>query len=328
MSPILSLFDIAPVSPGGSAKETFDTSVILAQAAERLGYHRVWYAEHHNMPSIASSSPAVLIAHIANHTETIRLGAGGVMLPNHSPLVVAETFGTLETLYPGRIDLGLGRAPGTDQVAMRALRRDPSADSFPQDVREVQGYLSGNSLLHGVSAIPGSGTNVPIYILGTSLFGAQLAAAYGLPYAFGSHFAPAALEQAVSVYRDQFVPSPECAEPYVMLGVNVVAAETTAEAQTQFREALRRRTRQMIKRQPADPELTEEQLDAFLASPQSSAIRGMLDCTAVGDGERVRDYLTELARSTGADELLLAHQGLTTEQRVDSLQVTAQAMGL
>src|SRR4051812_31296420 len=191
----LSILDLAPVAPGQTARESFEASVKLAQAAERLGYQRVWYAEHHNMPTIASSATSVLIGYIAAHTSTIRLGAGGVMLPNHSPLTIAEQFGTLETLYPGRIDLGLGRAPGSDQNTMRALRRDAmSANNFPQDVLELQGYLTGPSRIPGVEAIPGSGTNVPLYILGSSLVGAQLAAALGLPYAFASHFAPDALQ--------------------------------------------------------------------------------------------------------------------------------------
>src|ERR1700712_3869955 len=198
----LSILDLAAVGPGESIADSFAGSVGLAQAAERLGYTRIWYAEHHNIRSIASSATSVLIAHIAAHTETIRLGAGGIMLPNHSPLTIAEQFGTLETLHPGRIDLGLGRAPGSDQNTMRALRRDPmSSDSFPQDVLELQGYLSGPTRIPGVEATPGKGTNVPLYILGSSLFGARLAAALGLPYAFASHFAPYELQEAVRIYR-------------------------------------------------------------------------------------------------------------------------------
>src|SRR5215216_6812907 len=231
----LSILDLAAVGREESIAASFEGSVELARAAERAGYQRVWYAEHHNISSIASSATAVLIAHIAAHTETIRLGAGGIMLPNHSPLVIAEQFGTLETLHPGRIDLGLGRAPGSDQNTMRALRRDPlAADSFPQDVLELQGYLTGPTRIQGVEATPGKGTDVPLYILGSSLFGARLAAQLGLPYAFASHFAPNALQDAVAIYRREFKPSAQLEAPYVIAGVNAVAADTTDEAQEMF----------------------------------------------------------------------------------------------
>src|ERR1700749_4876149 len=204
----LSILDLAPIGRGETASESFAVSVALAQLAEELGYERVWYAEHHNMPTIASSAPSVLIAHVGAQTQSIRLGAGGVMLPNHAPLTIAEQFGTLAAMYPGRIDLGLGRAAGSDQNTMFALRRDPqSADTFPQDVLELQGYLTGHTRVPGVDAVPGNGSNVPLYILGSSLFGASLAAALGLPYAFASHFAPGALEQALAVYRTEFRPS-------------------------------------------------------------------------------------------------------------------------
>lgn len=227
----LSILDLATIGKGQTVAESLAGSVAMAQKAEELGYRRVWYAEHHNMSAIASSATSVLIAHVAAHTNSIRLGAGGIMLPNHSPLTIAEQFGTLETLHPGRIDLGLGRAPGSDQNTMRALRRDHmSADSFPQDVLELQGYLTGPTRIQGVEATPGKGTNVPLYILGSSLFGAQLAARLGLPYAFASHFAPAALRDAVAIYRRDFKPSEQLSEPYVIAGVNVTAADTNAEA--------------------------------------------------------------------------------------------------
>src|SRR6195952_3354043 len=230
----LSILDLAAVGPGESIADSFAGSVGLAQAAERLGYTRIWYAEHHNIRSIASSATSVLIAHIAAHTETIRLGAGGIMLPNHSPLVIAEQFGTLATLHPDRIDLGLGRAPGTDQNTSRAMRRDHrAADTFPDDVLELQAYLGDESRVPGVNASPGRGTNVPLYILGSSLFGAQLAAAYGLPYAFASHFSPDLLHDAVEFYRREFTPSAQLSAPHVIAGVNVVAASSTAEAQEQ-----------------------------------------------------------------------------------------------
>lgn len=242
----ISILDLAHITEGMTARDSFDASVAMARSADELGYRRIWYAEHHNMATIASSATSVLIGHIAAHTRRIRLGAGGVMLPNHAPLTIAEQFGTLETLHPGRIDLGLGRAPGSDQNTMRALRRNPaSADTFPQDVQELQGYLTGNSLIPGVDAIPGKGTDVPLYILGSSLFGAKLAAALGLPYSFASHFAPSALEDAVAVYRREFTPSEQLKEPYVIAGVNVAAAETTAEAKEQAHAARRRMAAQL-----------------------------------------------------------------------------------
>src|ERR1700759_4349569 len=223
----MSILDLAPITHGQTATDSFAHSVALAQRAEALGYHRVWYAEHHNMGSIASSATSVLISHIGAQTRTIRLGSGGVMLPNHAPLVIAEQFGTLAALYPGRIDLGLGRAPGSDQNTMYALRRNPSsADTFPQDVLELQGYLTGNTRVPGVDAIPGKGSNVPLYILGSSLFGAKLAAALGLPYAFASHFAPAALDAAIATYRAEFRASEQLEAPYVIAGVNIIAADT------------------------------------------------------------------------------------------------------
>ncbi|HET8583781.1 MAG TPA: LLM class flavin-dependent oxidoreductase, partial [Jatrophihabitans sp.] len=215
----LSILDLAPVRHGQSARDSFAASVALARLAEDAGYRRVWYAEHHNMPTIASSATSVLIAHVAAHTSAIRLGAGGVMLPNHAPLLIAEQFGTLETLHPGRIDLGLGRAPGSDRTTMYALRRDhTSADRFPDDVLELQGYLADETRVPGVNAYPGRGTRVPLYILGSSLYGAQLAALLGLPYAFASHFAPAALQDAVAIYRREFRPSEQLDRPYVIAG--------------------------------------------------------------------------------------------------------------
>src|SRR3954468_17903912 len=265
----LSILDLAAVGREETITESFAGSVELARVAERSGYRRIWYAEHHNISAIASSATAVLIAHIAAHTETIRLGAGGVMLPNHSPLVIAEQFGTLETLHPGRIDLGLGRAPGSDQATMRAMRRDnTSSDTFPQDVLELQGYLQGKSRIPGVQAVPGAGTNVPLYILGSSLFGAQLAARLGLPYAFASHFAPDALHAAVARYREEFQPSEQLAEPYVMAAANVVAAADADDAQQQFASVRRRRVRSMVLRQPGTPEYSDAEIDAFLATPQ------------------------------------------------------------
>lgn len=327
MSTALSLLDLVPVAPGQSPRAGFEASVELARAAERSGYRRVWYAEHHNMASIASTATSVLIGHIAAHTETIRLGSGGVMLPNHSPLVIAEQFGTLETLYPGRIDLGLGRAPGTDQNTMRALRRsNTSADTFPQDVLELQGYLSGRSRVPGVQAVPRAEGIVPLYILGSSLFGAQLAAQLGLPYGFASHFAPDALHQAVELYRDTFEPSEQLAEPYVIVGANVFAADDHDEAVAQKTVAYRSRARAMISRGPAGRDLTDDQVDAFLDSPGGQPLRAMTRCTAVGTPEEVRAYLEEFAASTGADELILAHHAQSLTDRIRSVELTAAVM--
>src|ERR1700691_2024568 len=231
----LSILDLAPIARGQSAGESFAASVALARRAEELGYEPGWCAEHHTMPPIGSSATSVLIAYIGAHTSSIRLGSGGIMLPNHSPLVIAEQFGTLAAMFPGRIDLGLGRAPGSDQNTQYALRRDPqTAEHFPRDVVELQGYLTGNTRVPGVDAVPGKGSDVPLYILGSSLFGAQLAAALGLPYAFASHFAPASLEAALDVYRREFRPSEQLERPYAIAGVNVIAADTAAAAREQL----------------------------------------------------------------------------------------------
>jgi luciferase family oxidoreductase group 1 len=322
----LSILDLAPISEGQPVRESFEASVALAQLAEESGYRRVWYAEHHNMPAIASSATSVLIAHIAAHTQSIRLGAGGIMLPNHAPLTIAEQFGTLETLHPGRIDLGLGRAPGSDQVTMRALRRDPmSAESFPQDVLELRGYLSGHSRIPSVEAIPGRGTNVPLYILGSSMFGAQLAAALGLPYAFASHFAPAALTDAVALYRREFQPSEQQPEPYVIAGVNVVAADSNEEAQAQFRAIRRHRVARFL---VPDRALTDEEADMLLDSPQGRQIAGMLQYSAVGTPAAVKDYLDKFAAHAGADELIVAHQATEAAQRLRSATLLAEVAGL
>src|SRR6201992_2698162 len=227
----LSVLDLSPILEGSDAGQALRNSLDLARHVEALGYRRFWMAEHHNLPGIASAATAVALAHVAGGTRSIRIGAGGVMLPNHAPLLIAEQFGTLAAMHPGRIDLGLGRAPGSDQNTMFALRRDPSsAASFPQDVRELQGYLSGRTIVPGVDAIPGKGSNVPLYILGSSMFGAQLAASFGLPYAFASHFSPELLDQAIAAYRNEFVPSDALDRPYVIAGVNVLAADTVEEA--------------------------------------------------------------------------------------------------
>jgi luciferase family oxidoreductase group 1 len=319
----LSILDLAIIGKDQTAADAFANSVALAKRAEERGYRRVWYAEHHNMAAIASSAPSVLIAHIAAHTSHIRLGAGGVMLPNHSPLTIAEQFGTLETLHPGRIDLGLGRAPGSDQTTMRALRRDPHAsDRFPEDVLELQGYLRGESRVTGVAAIPGSRTNVPLYILGSSLFGAQLAATLGLPYAFASHFAPGALLQAVELYREQFRPSDQLAEPYAIAGVNVIAADSDADAQRQYEDVRRQRVARFL---TPGRDLTDDQADAILDSPQGRQIAQMMHYSAIGDAVQVAAYISNFAREANVDEVITAHASPTIEQRLRSLDLLADA---
>ncbi|MEU6859875.1 LLM class flavin-dependent oxidoreductase [Glycomyces sp. NPDC046736] len=325
----LSILDLAPIAPGRSARESFAASVELARAAERSGYRRVWYAEHHNMPTIASSATSLLIGHVAEHTDSIRLGAGGIMLPNHSPLIIAEQFGTLETLFPGRIDLGLGRAPGTDRVTMRAIRRDAtSSDTFPQDVLELQGYLRGESRIPGVQSTPLADTEVPLYLLGSSLFGAQLAARLGLPYAFASHFAPDALHEAIAAYREDFEASEQLAEPYVIAGVNVFAAEDRASAEAQRAISYRNRARAFVKRGQGGRDYTDDEIDAFLASAAGAQLSAMTRYTATGTGDEVRQYLEDFAASVAADELITAHHAEQVDDRVRSVELTAQALKL
>jgi luciferase family oxidoreductase group 1 len=318
----LSILDLAPITPGQTVRESFANSVRLAQVAEASGYTRVWYAEHHNMPTIASSATSVLIGHVADHTSTIRLGSGGVMLPNHSPLSIAEQFGTLAELHPGRIDLGLGRAPGSDQNTARAMRRDPrSSDQFPEDVLELQAFLQGESTVPGVQAVPGGGTDVPLYILGSSLFGARLAAAFGLPYAFASHFAPGALHEAMALYRSEFRPSRQLNEPYAIAAV----------ARHQFETTRRARVRSLIARGPssidaAPIDYTDEQIDAFLTTPEGRNIASMMRYSAVGTPSEVRTFLEEFATSVNADELIIAHQSPGIDDRLRSVALTAEAI--
>jgi luciferase family oxidoreductase group 1 len=327
MTIAISILDLAPIAPGQTVRESFQASVALAQAAERNGYTRVWYAEHHNMPTIASSATSVLVGYVAAHTDSIRLGSGGVMLPNHSPLTIAEQFGTLAELYPGRIDLGLGRAPGSDQNTARAMRRDPrSSDQFPEDVLELQAFLRGKSTVPGVQAVPGGGTNVPLYILGSSLFGAQLAAALGLPYAFASHFAPDALGEAMALYRREFRPSEQLAEPYAIAAVNVIAAEDPADAALQFETTRRARVRSLISRGPSAPDYSDEQIDAFLSTGEGRNFANMMRYSAVGSPGEVRAYLEDFAATTQADELIIAHQSRDIEARLRSVALTAEAM--
>lgn len=321
----LSLLDLATVEPGGDIGAALRHSVALAQTAEAAGYRRIWYAEHHNMTEIASSATSVLIAHIAAHTSTIRVGSGGVMLPNHSPLVIAEQFGTLAELHPGRIDLGLGRAPGSDMATFRALRRDMSAsDSFPSDVIELQRFLSDELPRTAVNAYPGRGTEVPLYILGSSMFGASLAAQLGLPYAFASHFAPDLLTQAVSHYRSAYQPSDRHPEPYVIAAVNVIAAPTDAEAEALFARAEFERVRRFLSR-GRERALTDEETSAVFDSPAALHIRDMFRFTALGSPERVKEQLAAFAEHAQADELMTTHPVPSRAEQLTSVTLAAPA---
>lgn len=321
----LSILDLAIVGRDDTVADALTATVDLARAAEALGYRRVWYAEHHNMSSIASSATSVLIAHVAAHTERILLGSGGIMLPNHSPLVIAEQFGTLAELHPGRIELGLGRAPGTDQVTVHALRRGPDAAAhFPQDVLELQAYLEGDSLVAGVRAIPGQGTRVPITVLGSSLYGAQLAAALGLPYGFASHFAPAELEEAVARYRREYQPSERHPTPYVHAGVNVVVAPTHDEALEMQAHVERARVASFLGR-GLGRRLDDAEVDALVRSPQGRQIIGMMKHTAVGTPDEVRRQLDEFADHADADDLIVVFNATTIEARLRSVHLLADA---
>ena len=298
-----SLLDRSRTRAGRDEQAALADSVQRAVAAEQLGYHRFWVAEHHTVPGIASGAPAVLLAAIGQRTERIRLGSGGVMLPNHSPLVIAEQFGTLAELHPGRIDLGLGRAPGTDQRTLQALRRDPSAaERFPQDVLELQGYLTGRTRIPGIEAYPGKGTDVPLYILGSSAFGAQLAAQLGLGYAFASHFAPQMLEHAARLYREHFEPSEALAEPHFIAAANVIAADTEEVAEREWQAAQRARIRMMLGRGRT---LSDDEVEMLLHSPAGQQVLTMLECTAVGTGEETATWLRDFAAKVQADELII-----------------------
>lgn len=320
-----SVLDLAPINEGGSAAESFRNSLDLARHAEQWGYERFWLAEHHGMPGIASAATAVLIAHIAAGTEKIRVGAGGIMLPNHAPLIIAEQFGTLESLFPGRIDLGLGRAPGSDVATARALRRNLASDpdEFPQDVRELMDYFSAGGR-RPVQAVPGGGLHVPIWILGSSLFGAQLAAAYGLPFAFASHFAPAQMMQAIALYRSLFKPSPRLAKPYVMLGFNIFAAETDEEARflaSSMQQAfVNLRSGTPSRLQPPVKDYWER-IDPM----QQALLEGVLSCSAIGSPASVAAQLASFIESTGADELMITCQIYDHAARLRSYEIAAEA---
>ena len=324
----LSLLDLAMVRSGQPIGEALADTVHLAQVADELGtFERLWFAEHHNMRSIASSATAVLIAHVAARTERIRVGSGGVMVPNHAPLVVAEAFGTLAELHGDRIDLGLGRAPGTDQVTMRALRRNPAdAERFPQDVLELQGYLSEQTRIESIHAYPGEGTKVPIYILGSSLFGAQLAAQLGLPYAFASHFAPDHLQAAVRAYRDGFRPSEQLAEPYVIAALNVIAADTDQEAEALREQVLASRVRSLARRVPqlAGADLDDDMVAELMDTPVGQQAKHMGTYTVRGSRETVAAGLADFERLADADELMVANVAPGRDARERTLRVLAE----
>ncbi len=321
----LSVLDLCPVIQGGDAAQAFANAASLARHAERLGYRRFWLAEHHNMPGVASAATSLVISHVAAATSTIRVGAGGIMLPNHAPLVIAEQFGTLASLYPGRIDLGLGRAPGTDQLTAHALRRTLTGDvdAFPRDVIELMTYFGPDSPERRVRAVPGTGLNVPVWILGSSTYGAQLAAALGLPYAFASHFAPGELDFALKIYRAQFKPSEHLDRPYVMAGFNIFAADTDAEARLLFSSLEQAFVNLRTGRAGPLPPPVEgfgERLD--------STARAMLDhalsCSAVGGPDKVREGLSAFIARTGADEVIVTAQIFDHSARLRSFEIAAE----
>ena len=321
----LSVLDLAPIRQGDSAAEALRNTLDLARHCEHWGYRRYWLAEPHNMTGIASAATSVVIGYVAGGTQTIRVGAGGVMLPNHSPLVIAEQFGTLESLYPGRIDLGLGRAPGTDMVTLRALRRDARAsDSFPDDVLELQALFGPVRPGQPYRAVPGAGLNVPLWILGSSLYGAQLAAHLGLPYAFASHFAPDALMQALAVYRENFRPSAQLERPHAMVGINVVAADTDDEARRLF-TTLQQRFTDMMRNARGQLSPPIDDIEAYWTPAEKAQASRMLACSFVGSPDTVRRELGRFVEATGADELMAASAVYDHAARLRSYELLAGA---
>lgn len=323
----LSVLDLAYIGEGFTPADALANSLDLAQHCEAAGFERFWLAEHHNLAGIASAATAVCIGHVAGGTKTIRVGAGGIMLPNHSPMVIAEQFGTLATLYPGRIDLGLGRAPGTDQHTLQALRRGPeSSEYFPQDVVELRALLGPpkeNQIIH---AIPGEDTNVPLWILGSSLFGAQLAALLGLPYAFASHFAPQALMQAVSIYRERFKPSAQLAEPYVMVGCSAIVADSEDEARKLFTSPQQQFVHRMRGGRVKLPPPIDD-IETFWSPTEKAQAPSMLSCAFHGSTETIKEKLAPLIKATGADELMVTAAIWDHKARVRSYELLAQAVG-
>ncbi|MCR8723528.1 LLM class flavin-dependent oxidoreductase [Frigidibacter sp. ROC022] len=321
-----SLLDLSPVAEGKTVADALTNTVSLAQAAEGFGYHRYWLAEHHNMPGIASAATAVVIGQVAAATRTMRVGAGGIMLPNHAPLMVAEQFGTLETLYPGRIDLGLGRAPGTDMATARALRRHMAPeDTFPQDVQELIGYFDAPPEGRSVRAIPGEGTHVPIWILGSSLYGAQLAAYLGLPYAFASHFAPAMLGEALAIYRSNFRPSERLEKPHVMIAAGVCAAETDREA-AYLRSSQILAFARLRSGRPGKLPRPVEDVERDIPPAIMAQVRESLSCSATGSPGTVRETLATLIETHQPDELMVTGMIHDHAARVRSFEIAAEAL--
>ncbi len=322
-----SVLDLAPIPQGTTPGTALRNSLSLAQSAEDFGYNRYWVAEHHNMTGIASSATSVLIGYLAGGTKTIRVGAGGIMLPNHSPLVIAEHFGTLESLYPGRIDLGIGRAPGTDQLTSRALRRTLSGniDDFPNDVAELQHYLDDPQANQRVIAVPGAGTHVPIWILGSSLYGAQLAAMMGLPYAFASHFAPEQMAAAIDIYRRTFKPSTHLQSPYVMLGYNVCVADTDEEANF-LRSSSLQSFIQLRRGTPIQLPRPVQNFEASMSSEEHTLLASIGRCSAIGSMATVKAKITAFVEQTGADELMLVSSVYDHAKRIESYRLAMQSV--
>ncbi len=323
----LSVLDLSPILEGSDAAQSLHNSLDLARHAERFGYQRFWLAEHHSMPGIASAATSVVIGHVAAGTSTIRVGAGGIMLPNHSPLVIAEQFGTLASLFPGRIDLGLGRAPGSDMATARALRRNLGSDpdDFPNEVVELMHYFETPEPGQAVQAIPGAGLDVPIWILGSSLFGSQLAAALGLPYAFASHFAPAMMMQAISLYRSRFKPSPRLHKPYVMLGFNVFAADTNEEAEY-LASSMQQAFVNLRSGRPTPLPPPVQGYKESLPRPHRVMLDQVLSCSAVGGPEKVAEGIDAFIVRTGADELMITSQIYDHQARLRSFEIASRSM--
>jgi luciferase family oxidoreductase group 1 len=320
-----SVLDLSPITEGGDAAESFRNTLDLAQHAERWGYNRIWLAEHHGMPGIASAATSVVMAHVANGTKRIRVGAGGIMLPNHAPLVIAEQFGTLESLFPGRIDLGLGRAPGSDAATSRALRRTlmSDADEFPQDVAELMNYFQPEEGSRGIRAVPGANLKIPIWILGSSLFGAQLAAEFGLPYAFASHFAPSMLMPAIEIYRARFKPSEQLARPYLMLGLNVFAAATDEEGQL-LASSMQQAFVHLRSGRPSRLKPPVKDYVSTLGAQELAILEQTFTCAAIGSPETVRKQLGDFIQRTGADELMITSQVFDHQARLRSFEIAAE----
>jgi luciferase family oxidoreductase group 1 len=322
----LSILDLAPIVEGGDAAQALRNTVDLGRHAERWGYGRIWFAEHHNMPGVASAATSIVIGQVAAATTSIRVGAGGIMLPNHSPLVIAEQFGTLATMFPGRIDLGVGRAPGTDRRTAHALRRnlERAVDSFPDDVVELMSYFAPAAAgERPVRAVPGAGTNVPVWILGSSLYGAELAAVLGLPFAFASHFAPAQLEPALEIYRSMFRPSAALSKPYVMLGVNVIAADSDQEAR-RLATSLQQTFLLLRSGRPGPLPPPRDGFEETLGPEERAMLREVLACAFFGAPATVRGGLEKFVAQTGADELIVACHVHDHAARLRSYQLTSQ----